>query len=127
MIGRPARLDPDQARRQRRKERFNFRSPQRLADLDAPFGINPVNLKNVLGDIEPDHGNVHLDGSLGLEMLTPQSWHNRCRSGAIHPSRTRAKRAPPPAVARRAILEFEFLSRIIASKQSMKAWRWDQR
>ena len=31
--------------------------------------------------------------------------------------------APPLAAALRAVLEFEFLSRIIASKQSMAGWR----
>jgi hypothetical protein len=34
-----------------------------------------------------------------------------------------ARSAPPPAAALRAVLEFEFVSRIIASKQSMDDWR----
>src|SRR5580658_2404994 len=40
-------------------------------------------------------------------------------------SRTTAKPSPPPAVVRRTILEFEFLSRIIASMQSMRWCRHD--
>ena len=34
-----------------------------------------------------------------------------------------ARSAPPSAAAFQAVLEFEFLSRIIASKQSMDGWR----
>src|SRR5579863_9469871 len=34
---------------------------------------------------------------------------------------------PPPAAALRAVLEFEFLSRKIAAKPSMRTWRCDQR
>jgi hypothetical protein len=40
-------------------------------------------------------------------------------------SRTTAKPSPPSAVVRRTILEFEFLSRIIASMQSMRWCRHD--
>jgi hypothetical protein len=34
-----------------------------------------------------------------------------------------ARRAPPSAAAFQAVLEFEFLSRIIACKPSMDGWR----
>jgi hypothetical protein len=40
-------------------------------------------------------------------------------------SRTTAKRSPPPAALR--VPEFEFLSRIVAGKQSMTIWRCGQR
>ena len=42
-------------------------------------------------------------------------------------SRTITKRSPPSAVVRRTILEFKFLSRIIASMQTMNGYRHGRR
>ena len=52
----------DQTRRQSSKELFNGRSSELLAN-DHPAGlINPVDLKDMLGKIEPDGNNGHVDG-----------------------------------------------------------------
>jgi type VI protein secretion system component VasK len=54
-----ARLDADQARRQLGKEPQHLRTSKRPADNDLTRRINPVNLKNALGQIEADRGNLH--------------------------------------------------------------------
>ena len=59
MMRRAARLDPDKARRQLGKERQHLRPSQSLADNDLTARINTVNLKNVLGHVEADRGNLH--------------------------------------------------------------------
>jgi hypothetical protein len=58
-----ARLHADQARRQPGKEWQHLRSPKRPADNDLTGRINAVNLKNALGQIKADRGNLH-DGWL---------------------------------------------------------------
>jgi hypothetical protein len=54
MVRRAAGLDPDQTGRQRRKETHQLAAPDRLGDDLGTAGIDAVNLKNILGDIEPD-------------------------------------------------------------------------
>jgi hypothetical protein len=46
--------------------------------------VNPVNLKNALGQIQPDRRNLCQGWSPLLELRQPNLAH-RCRSGAIHP------------------------------------------
>ena len=41
-----------------------WNAPQLLADNDVVVTIDAVNLQNVLGDIQPNRGNFHVDGSL---------------------------------------------------------------
>ena len=54
MMRRPAGLEPHQARRQRSKKLQQLVAPDRLGDHNAPRSINAMNLKHVLGQIEPD-------------------------------------------------------------------------
>ncbi|MDX1485854.1 MAG: hypothetical protein R3229_15390, partial [Alphaproteobacteria bacterium] len=51
-----------------------------------PLGINAVHLKQVLGEIKTDRGNVtHRAAPIPCGCETPQPWHNRCRRvGAVH-------------------------------------------
>ena len=39
-------------------------TPESLPDNDRLVGVDAVDLKHVLGDIQPGRGNLHLDGSL---------------------------------------------------------------
>ena len=64
MVRRGAGLQPNEARRQLLKKSYDLTAPQLLADDDLFLRINAVNLKHVLGDIQPDRSNLHLDGSL---------------------------------------------------------------
>ena len=59
VMRRAARLDADQARRQLGEERQHLRPSQRLANHDLAGRINAVNLKNALGQVEADRGNLH--------------------------------------------------------------------
>ena len=54
MMRRPAGLKPDKARRQRSEKLQQLVAPDRLGDHNAPRSINAVNLKDVLGQIEPN-------------------------------------------------------------------------
>jgi hypothetical protein len=54
MMRRPGGLKPHQARRQRSEELQQLVAPDRFGDHDTPQGINAVNLKDVLGQIEPN-------------------------------------------------------------------------
>ena len=54
----------DQARRQRFEERQHLAAPELLPDDDLLGRVDPVNLEHVLGDIQTDRGNLHVEGSL---------------------------------------------------------------
>jgi len=56
VMRRPAGLEPHQARRQRREKLQQVFTPDRFGDYDAPRRINAMDLKDVLGQIEPDGG-----------------------------------------------------------------------
>jgi hypothetical protein len=62
-MGRGARLYADQARWQRFEERQHLTAPQLLPNNNLLAGVDPVNLEHVLGDIQTDCGNLHVDGS----------------------------------------------------------------
>jgi hypothetical protein len=51
---RPAGLEPHQARRQRSEKLQQVFTPDRFGDYDAPRRINAMDLKDVLGQIEPN-------------------------------------------------------------------------
>ena len=53
---RPAGLEPHQAMRQRSEKLQQVFTPDRFGDYDAPQRINAMDLKDVLGQIEPDGG-----------------------------------------------------------------------
>ena len=54
MMRRPASLKPDKARGQRSEKLQQVFTPDRFGDYDAPRRINAMDLKDVLGQIEPN-------------------------------------------------------------------------
>ena len=58
MMGTGARFEPDQAGRQAAEERLHLTSPKGLGDDDTARRIDGVNLKNALGQIDADRGNL---------------------------------------------------------------------
>jgi len=99
VMRRAARLHANQARRQLGKEWQHLRSSKRLADNDLTGRINAVNLKNALGQIEADCGNLH-DGWLPFvreRLIAFTPWHLDAVSGSHPPhlltgvKRTRAR------------------------------------
>ena len=62
MVRRGAGLHADQTRRQRFEECQHLATPEPLPHDDFLSRVDPVNLEHVLGDIQPDRGNLHLDG-----------------------------------------------------------------
>jgi hypothetical protein len=62
-MGARARFHADQARRQRLKERDHLAAAQLLSHNYSFGSSNAVNLEHVLGDIQTNHGNLHVDGS----------------------------------------------------------------
>src|ERR1700741_5507988 len=57
-------LHSDQARRQRRKKLQHLAAAKLLFHNDLLGRIDAMDLKHVLGDIQTDCGNLHVDGSL---------------------------------------------------------------
>src|SRR6516162_1095476 len=57
-------LHANEARRQRREELQHLAAAKLLPDDDLLGRINSVDLEHVLGDIQTDCGNLHVDGSL---------------------------------------------------------------
>ena len=57
-------LHANKARRQRREKLHHLAAAQLLPDDDLLGRIDAVDLKHVLGDIQTDCGNLHVDGSL---------------------------------------------------------------
>jgi hypothetical protein len=45
------------------EERQYLATPELLPDDDLLGRVDPVNLEHVLGDIQTDRGNLHVDGS----------------------------------------------------------------
>jgi hypothetical protein len=63
-MGRGASLHADQTRRLRLEELYHLAAPQLLSDNDPLAGIDPVNLEYVLGNIQTDRSDLHVDSSL---------------------------------------------------------------
>src|ERR1700730_7877575 len=57
-------LHANEARRQSLEKRNHLAAPELLPDDDLLGRIDAVDLKHVLGDIQTDCGNLHVDGSL---------------------------------------------------------------
>src|SRR6478736_5485924 len=69
-------LHADDARRQSFEERHNLAAAKLLSDDDLLGPVNAVNLEHVLGDIQTDRGNLHVDGSLDVIRLRRTTlWH----------------------------------------------------
>ena len=56
VMRRPSGFEPDKAGGQRSEELQQLVAPDRLGDHHPPRGINAMNLKDVLGQIEPNGG-----------------------------------------------------------------------
>ena len=52
------------ARRQPLEDRHHMAAPQLLAHHNLVIGVDAVNLEHVLGEIETDRANLHVDGPL---------------------------------------------------------------
>jgi hypothetical protein len=73
-MGRGARLHTNQARRQAAEEADELTPAELPADQNLSVLIDTVNLKDVLGEIETNSGDMHWSGSLsGAEAITLSS------------------------------------------------------
>jgi len=61
---RGTRFHADQARRQRFEELQHLAPSEPFPDDDLFGRVDPVNLEHVLGDIQADRRNLHVEGSL---------------------------------------------------------------
>src|SRR6516164_1912304 len=86
VMRRGTRLHANQARRQRFEKPHHFVASQLLPDNDLLLRIDAVDLEYVLGDIQTDRGNLHLDGSPhGDSSTTITLWHFDAGSGRRPP------------------------------------------
>src|SRR5712671_6597991 len=75
----------DQARRQCLEKRDHSAAPELLPRNHLLLGVDPVNLKYVLGDIYTDRGNLHLDGSPHVIRLRRSLYGTSMPgAGAVH-------------------------------------------
>src|SRR4029453_3490317 len=89
MVRRGTGLHADQAWRQSLEERRNLAAAKLLSDDDLLGRVNAVNLKHVLGDIQTDRGNLHVDGSPDVIRLRRTTlWHLDAGSGRRPPHQT---------------------------------------
>jgi hypothetical protein len=71
-MGRSAGLDADQAGGQASQNLQQLVSPNFAAKHGMSFRVDPVKLKDALGDIQAEGGNLHLGGSLPwVTVATP--------------------------------------------------------
>jgi len=61
VMGRSAGLQADKARRQRFEECQHLATPKLLPNDDLLGPVDPVNLEHVLGDIQTDCGDLHVE------------------------------------------------------------------
>jgi len=67
------------------KDSQHLAAPQLLANHDLLGRVDPVNLEYVLGDIQPDRGSLHLDGSLHVIRLRRSPYGTSMPgAGAVH-------------------------------------------
>src|SRR5665647_2520910 len=85
MVRRGTALHADEARRQSFEERYHLAATKLLSDDNLLGRINAVNLEHVLGDIQTDHGNLHVDGSPHVIRLRRTTlWHSMPGAGTVH-------------------------------------------
>jgi hypothetical protein len=69
------------------KKRIELPAPQLLLKNNPTLPIFPVNLENRLGEVKPDRGSIHLDGSYSwLTNHINDQFGTSMPSGAVHPS-----------------------------------------
>src|SRR5450631_3530664 len=85
MVRRGTGLHADQAWRQSLEERHNLAAAKLLSDDDLLGRVDAVNLKYVLGDIQTDRGNLHVDGSPHVIRLRRSLYGTSMPgAGAVH-------------------------------------------
>jgi hypothetical protein len=85
-MGRGAGFHADKARCQSFKELYHLAAAELLSDDDLLGRVNAVNLEYVLGDIQTDRGNLHVDGSSHVIRLRRTTlWHLDAGSGRRPP------------------------------------------
>jgi hypothetical protein len=67
------------------KEARDLAPTQPSAQNDSPEPVNPVELENMLREIDPDGANLAHGWLLSLVISTTTILALRCREGAIHP------------------------------------------
>jgi hypothetical protein len=92
---RAAGLERHQAPRKLSEKRHHPLSPEPLLDDDPAFGVLAVNLKDALGDIEPDCDSLH-DGRSPRWEFSTRSLAQQMPSGAVHPALRAAQRRSNP-------------------------------
>jgi hypothetical protein len=75
-------LHADQAWRQSREKPNHLAAPQLPSHNHLLPGVDAVDLKHVLGDIQTDRGNLHLDGSPHVIRYNDHPMALRCRERA---------------------------------------------
>src|SRR6185295_19821626 len=77
---------PDQAWRQLGEGGEHLAAPQLLRQHHLALGTDAVRLKHVLGEIQTDRANLHVDGSLMvIRSTTTTLWHFDAGSGRRPP------------------------------------------
>src|SRR3954465_14567705 len=90
MVRRGTGLHADDARRQSFEERHNLAAAKLLSDDDLLGPVNAVNLEHVLGDIQTDRGNLHVDGSPHVIRLDETPYGTTMPgAGALHHIKSR--------------------------------------
>src|ERR1035437_6583685 len=76
----------DKAWRQSLEELYQLAAAELLSDNDLLSRVDAVNLEHVLGDIQTDRGNLHVDGSSHVIRLQRTTlWHLGAGSGRRPP------------------------------------------
>ena len=101
MVCRGAGLHADKARRQSFEELHQLAAAELLSDNDILSRVDAVNLEYVLGDIQSDRGNLHVDGSPDvIRSQRPPYGSSLLGAGAVHHIRSRHPLSgPSPRVA----------------------------
>src|ERR1022692_4543376 len=82
----------DKAWRQSLEELYQLAAAKLLSDGDLLSRVDAVNLEHVLGDIQTDRGNMHVDGSPHVNRLTTITlWHIDAGSGRRPPHQTQTR------------------------------------
>jgi hypothetical protein len=86
VVARAASFHTDEARLKLREERENLAASQCAIESDSPIPCNAMSLKDVLGQIQTDCGNLHGGGSSRLQSsMTTALWRiDAGGAGTIH-------------------------------------------
>src|SRR4051812_42096368 len=82
MMGGSAGFHADQASRNLAKKVDDLLATQLTGDDDFAPAIHAVHLEHILGEINADGANLHVDAPLVIRCSTITLWHIRCRERA---------------------------------------------